>query len=253
MLVLVLLPVVSAGCAPSTTFVPDMAIVNGGMPKLEVPESVRRSRDADRPIKEHAAQLKLAFLPTESVLHWSSREGGAMNRETGARMAVIYYGHKEKPPKVDKAKKPKPKPAREPLLIFGKTIKDGRSESRELFYDEPPPEKLVYRFRVYSFGSADYRGPLRLVDQLPKNVRFLGIKDVRKCHVVDAVFFAYTSRKTVEGWQVKPEKAGEAGARVEWSIDDIEIKRGHWLDIDLEFAPPPFEVQGKGNRQAASG
>jgi len=220
------------GCSYST-FVPDRAIVNAGKSGKAL------STPADEPHFPAAAVSKppAPLHPTETTLYWSSQGGDALDQQTGCPMAVIYYGHKEKMKEVERKK-----PMKVPILVLAKTIKDGRHECRVQVYDEPPPETLIYRLRISNVGSADYRGKLELVDELPKEIRYLGIKEVHDRHTVWIPYIGDVEAKSkVEGWHVDPPK-GDDDTRVRWWIDDVRLKDGHWITVDIEFEPPPLDV-----------
>lgn len=209
---------VSGGCK---TFVADKAFVNGGKP---VEEAV-------------TMEMSKSWIPlqlTETTLHWASGGGTVLDRKAASNPAIIYYGHKEKP---KKAKKPQ----KIPYLVLAKFIKDGRHVDTVFEFDEPPPPTLIYRLAVLNCGSADYEGRLELVDQLPSDVTYVGIAGV---HDRENIWLPYVGvveeKDRVEGWQVEA-TTGSRGQRVRWWIDNVKLKDEHWITVDIEFEPPPFE------------
>lgn len=95
-------------------------------------------------------------------------------------------------------------------------------------------------------SSETYRGTLDLVDQLPDEVRYLGVKGVHKRHMISLPYIGNVETKSkLKGWQVDPPTGG-MGTRVQWRIDDVKLKKRHWITVDIEFEPPPFELQSVG-------
>lgn len=216
-----------AGCK---AFVPERAFVNGGRvgerQAAVLPTGVQMGEQV-------ATYPEIPLVPTETTLRWASRGGDVLDREMASNAATVYYGHKEKPPKQ--------KPEKLPLLVFTKTVRDGSRECHTLLYDKPPPASLLYRLRVTNVGSGEYDGRLEIVDQLPDEVTYLGIKAVhdRKLTYVPYIGMVETKHE-LAGWHVEPQTGGK-GTRVEWSMDNVELKAHHWITIDIEFEPPPFE------------
>lgn len=213
-----------AGCK---VFVAEKAFVNGGNP-------------GEAPVITRPDEPNIPLLSTEATLRWAAGSGQVLDREAHANPAIVYYGHKEK---IKTRKQPGVQPQRIPVLTLAKTVKKGRGESEELYFDKPPPSRLIYRFKISNAGSAAYCGRLELVDNLPDEVTYLGVKEVHERHTVYVPYIGEVERKhKLEGWHADP--SGGKGTRVEWLIDNVEIKAGHWLTVDIEFEPPPFEVGG---------
>jgi len=201
------------GC--KRAFIAERAIVNGGKP-------------VENPL---VMQASIPLRPTETTLRWAGNGGAALDRQGGSNMAILYYGHKEKMERV-----------KAPFLTLSATIRDGSKEAAEMAYDEPPPKRLKYRLRISNIGSADYKGSLDLVDQLPAEVRYVGVDDVKKRELIWLPYIGTTvATKSVDGWRIEPKRGG-MGTRIRWSVDDIELEPDEWITIDLEFEPSPFGV-----------
>ena len=209
----------STGCK---VFVPETAFTNGGKP-------------VENPIVVEKAVPTIPLRPTETTLYWAINGGDQLDRQAGSNKAVVYYGHKEKPEKAEE-------PPEAPFLVLAKSVKDGKRERAVITFDKPPPETLIYRLKIMNIGSAAYRGTLKLVDQLPEEVRYLGVKGVHKRHMVWLPYIGNVETKSkLEGWQVDPPTGG-MGTRVQWRIGEVEIKERHWITVDIEFEPPPFDI-----------
>jgi len=164
-------------------------------------------------------------------------------------MTVLYYGRKvarPKPPRPGtEAEEEEQRPkelAAVPNLVLGKTLMKGHSPVTSLCFDKPPPPQLTYRLLVQNLGSADYDGPVELLDELPTSVHYRGIAGVYCRHVTFAPFVGAIERKTrLEGWHVEGPPVGDSG-RIRWWSDHLTLKMGHVLTVDIDFEPPPFNV-----------
>lgn len=254
------------GCGPPMVFMPTDAVMNGGLesdrelvPEVgEEVESVAQGSGQLEPHQLQEASIKLTLKPTVTELLWSARPDGKFDHRSVSNEAIVYIGEYVERVPVDRRtrrlplKRPKPLPN----LQLGKYVfaSEGWAADTEKwepqFHNEyhkiahcneyllGKGEPLVFRLIVQNVGNAIYQDSLEIEDQLPPDVRYLGIRTVKRIHDTDGwgVF-----EKDIENYVVQPTETNVMGPRFKWSISDIELKPySYWLIVDILFDVPKF-------------
>jgi len=207
----------SFGCAPKV-FVAERVFSNGG-------ERGNVELENGQVVGSQAGDC-IAFFAEDGQTRLTKKD---RSNET-----LLEYGHVEKAKKAVEASR----------LRLSKSIKCKGRTGGVLRFDEPPEKNLKFMLRVGNSGSATYEGPMKLVDVIRPEFGFVELDDAHRCKTVWLPYIGKVKhRSKVKDGRLETRELPDGAVMVVWSVDNIKLKKGAWLELEIEVTPPPFELQ----------
>ena len=206
----------SFGCAPKV-FVAERVFRNGG-------ERGDVELENGRVVGAQAGDCVMFFAGIGQV---------GLTEKDRSNEALLEYGHLEKAEKAVEASR----------LRLSKSIECKGRTGGVLRFDEPPEKNLKFLLHVRNSGSATYEGPMKLIDVIRPEFSLVEVDDAYRCKTVRLPYIGkVTHRSKVKDGRLETRELPDGAVMVVWSVDNIKLKKGAWLELEIEVTPPPFDL-----------